>query len=106
MTFLIVCISWVFFRADTLAQTRSYTASMFGLTHVPLSATLAGANLYSPYHVVMFAVCAVIVWSAPQTWNFTQKLTFSKAAVCLGLLVLSIVFMWTQTVNPFLYFQF
>jgi len=106
VTFLIVCISWVFFRADTLAQTRSYLASLFGLTHVPLSASLAGANLYSPYHVVMFVVCAVIVWSAPQTWNFTQKLTLPKAAVCLGLLVLSIVFMWTQTVNPFLYFQF
>jgi hypothetical protein len=29
-----------------------------------------------------------------------------KAGLCLGLLGLSVVFMWTQTVNPFLYFQF
>ena len=55
--------------------------------------------------VAMTAV-SVIVWAAPQTWNYTQRLTMAKAGLCLSLLGLSACFMWTQTVNPFLYFQF
>ena len=54
----------------------------------------------------MFVVCAAIVWTAPQAWTFSQRLTPPRAAVCLGLLAVSVLFLWTQTVNPFLYFQF
>jgi hypothetical protein len=54
----------------------------------------------------MFLICAIVVWSAPQAWDFTQRLTTAKSLVCLGLFCLSIVFLLTQTVNPFLYFQF
>ena len=61
---------------------------------------------FTPYHVLMFVLCAIVVWTAPQTWNFTQRLTVPKAAVCLALLGVSVVLMWTQAVNPFLYFQF
>jgi alginate O-acetyltransferase complex protein AlgI len=43
---------------------------------------------------------------APQTWNYTQRLTMPKAGVCLSLLAASVILMWTQAVNPFLYFQF
>ena len=106
ITFAIVCISWVFFRADSLSQTWSYLRSLAGMTRVGVSDTLMGANIYSPYHLAMFFICAAIVWGAPQTWQFTQRLTLSKAAACLCLLFISVIFMWTQTVNPFLYFQF
>ena len=106
ITFIIVCVSWVFFRAETLPQTWSYLKSMAGFALIPTGAEVIAANLFTPYHMLMFVLCAIIIWGAPQTWNFTQKLTIPKAAICLSLFGLSVVFMWTQTVNPFLYFQF
>lgn len=106
MTFVIVCIGWVFFRADTLSRTWEYLKSLAGAGRLPHSVDALAATIYTPYHLLMFAVCAIIVWCAPQTWNFTAKLTPARAGICLGLLCISIVFLWTQTVNPFLYFQF
>jgi alginate O-acetyltransferase complex protein AlgI len=106
ITFVIVCISWVFFRADNLHRTWEFLGSMFAVGHAPFGAQAIAGAIYTPYHVTMFLTCAVIVWTAPQAWNYTQTLTPSRAVVCLGLLAVSLVFLWTQTVNPFLYFQF
>jgi alginate O-acetyltransferase complex protein AlgI len=106
VTFTVVCVSWVFFRAETLPRAWAFLGSMFGLVSVPFGANALGGTIYAPYHVVMFVVCAIVVWGAPQAWTFTQRLTPSKAAVCLGLFAVSIACLWTQTTNPFLYFQF
>jgi len=46
------------------------------------------------------------VWGAPTTWRFTNHLSAPRAAGALAALALSILVMWTQTANPFLYFQF
>jgi alginate O-acetyltransferase complex protein AlgI len=106
VTFVVVCIAWVFFRADTLGRAREYLSSLFGLIPAPARADLVAGTMYTPYHVVMFVLCGVIVWGAPQTWQFSQRLTPVRAAACFGLLAVSVLMTWTQTVNPFLYFQF
>jgi alginate O-acetyltransferase complex protein AlgI len=106
ITFAIVCVAWVFFRADTLPRAWSYAVSLAGLAAVPAGAMSVAGSIYAPYHVLMFGLCAAIVWCAPQTWAFTQRLTPVKAVVCLSLFVVSVAAMWTQTTNPFLYFQF
>jgi alginate O-acetyltransferase complex protein AlgI len=106
LTFLIVCLAWVFFRAETLPQAVSYLASMFGLAEPQPQAACVAAMIYTRYHLVVFLVCALVVWGGTQGWTFTQRLSPVRAGVCLALLVLDLVFLWTQTVNPFLYFQF
>ena len=108
VTFLIVCLGWVFFRAKTLGQAVTYCKSLFALGAERTSAgsdALAGA-LYTRYHVSMFALAALLVWAAPNTWAFTARLSAPRAAFAMALLVLSIFVMWTQSTNPFLYFQF
>jgi alginate O-acetyltransferase complex protein AlgI len=106
LTFLIVCLSWVFFRAKTLPDAVGYLASMFGASQAgPASDVVAGA-IYTPYHAAMFVVAALTVWALPNTWAFTSRLSLPRAASGLALLALSVLLMWTQTVNPFLYFQF
>src|SRR5689334_2059889 len=71
LTFLIVCLSWVFFRAKTLGMAVAYLRSMFGFGHpAPASDTVAGA-LYTPYHGAMFVLAALVVWGLPNTWAFT-----------------------------------
>ena len=106
ITFLIVSISWVFFRADTLGFAGRYLQSLFGLPLHTTATDLVAGVIYTPYHLLIFLICAVVVWTMPQAWTFTQRLTLPKAALCLVTFAVSLVFLWTQTVNPFLYYQF
>jgi alginate O-acetyltransferase complex protein AlgI len=107
VTFAVVCISWVFFRAATLPAAERYVLAMFaGGGDQGVSTDVLRGVMYTPYHLAMLAAAAVVVWSAPQTWQFTRDLSRSRAALCYGLLVASVMVMWTQTSNPFLYFQF
>src|SRR4051812_9807531 len=60
VTFGIVCVGWVFFRAKTLPQAVEYLLWMFGGGggggggRVTAGQALVAAKLYSPYHVLMF----------------------------------------------------
>ena len=62
--------------------------------------------LYSRFHVLVFVTTTLLVVGAPQTWEFTKTLTVPRVSCCMLLLLLSIVMMWTQDSNPFLYFRF
>jgi alginate O-acetyltransferase complex protein AlgI len=106
VTFFVVCLSWVFFRAKTLPQAMTYFQSLFGLAEVSVSSHAIAGPLYTPYHAAMLGLAALIVWGLPNTWAFTTRLTVRRAAGGMALLALSVLLMWTQTTNPFLYFQF
>ena len=105
IAFAVVCVAWVFFRAKTLPQALDYLGAMFGQGEQSAGNALAAA-MYDPYHLAVFGLAAGVVWTAPQSWEFTRTLTLPRAAFCLGMLAVSLLFMWTQTENPFLYFQF
>jgi alginate O-acetyltransferase complex protein AlgI len=106
LTFFIVCLAWVFFRAPTLPTAMHYSASLFGLTAPTPGADAVAGAIYAPYYVWMFCAAAAISFLAPTTWEFTERLTAPRAAAALSMLGVSVLLMWTQTVNPFLYFQF
>jgi alginate O-acetyltransferase complex protein AlgI len=106
ITFAIVCVAWVFFRADTLPQAMNYLASMFGMGRVTPGSYMAAAAMYTPYHVIMFLVATLVVWKGTEAWRYTNDLSPRRAAVTMGMLLLSVLMMWTQTENPFLYFRF
>ena len=106
LTFLMVCLAWVFFRADSLPRALDYLAALFALRPLEPSAGFAAATMDSLYHRCIFVLAALIVWLCPQTWQFTAALTPVRALAVLALLVLSILFMWGQSENPFIYFQF
>jgi alginate O-acetyltransferase complex protein AlgI len=106
ITFLVVCLSWVFFRAKTLPQAMTYLKSLLGAGHASAAADAVAGAVYTPYHGVMFAIAAIVVWGMPNTWAFTERLGWPRAVGGLVLLALSIAILWTQTTNPFLYFQF
>jgi hypothetical protein len=88
------------------SQAVSYFRSLVGLAEVPAVALAEAATIYTPYHVTMTLLSAIVVWTLTQVWDFTRRLTPLKAAGCLAVIFLSIMIMWTQTTNPFLYYQF
>jgi alginate O-acetyltransferase complex protein AlgI len=106
ITFAIVCLSWVFFRAKTLGQAMVYFRSLFGLSPITAASDAVAGVIYTPYHAAMFIVAAVIVWGMPNTWEFTARLSTARATTALVALAAALAIMWTQTTNPFLYFQF
>ncbi len=106
ITFFVVCLSWVFFRAKTLGQAWSYFRSLFGASDAGYAANAIAGSLYTPYHAGMLGLAAFLVFAMPNTWSLTARIGVGRAVAGVALLALSILMMWTQTTNPFLYFQF
>jgi alginate O-acetyltransferase complex protein AlgI len=106
VTFLIVLVAWVFFRAPDLPAALAHLGSMAGLGRPQAGAALLGGVLYQPYYLLSLAVAAAIVWTAPQTWDFTRRLSWGRAAACAGALLAALAAMATQGFNPFIYFIF
>ncbi len=106
ITFAIVLLGWVFFRASDLPRAFAYLGSMFGLHSALPSAALLGGIIYQPYYLLSLAVAALVVWAGRQTWDWTQQMTWPKTTVCFGLGWLALVVLATQEYNPFIYFIF
>jgi alginate O-acetyltransferase complex protein AlgI len=105
-TFLIVLLGWVFFRASDLPRALAYFASMFGFGHVDPGAALLSGILYKPYYALSIGIAALVVWAGKQTWDWTQRMTLPKTALCFALGWLALVVLATQEYNPFIYFIF
>ncbi|MGZ5004177.1 MAG: MBOAT family O-acyltransferase, partial [Chthoniobacterales bacterium] len=106
ITFAIVLLGWVFFRASDLPRAGAYLASMFGLHRATASASLLSGIIYQPYYLLSLGLAAFVIWAGRQTWDWTQQLTLPKTAVCFGLGWLALVVLATQEYNPFIYFIF
>ncbi len=105
ITFFIVLIAWVFFRADTLPDAAQYLKCMFGGA-TPGQGEAVRGLIYNPYYVVNFLLAGVTIWVLPQTWDFTRRLTWPKIAWCILLFFISLIALTTQSYNPFIYFIF
>ncbi len=106
VTFILVLIAWVFFRAETFSTALHYLGSMFGLVNVPQTSLLLGSIIYTPYFLWAMGIAAIIVWRAPQTWDWSRKMTPLKVVGALLLLAVSIAVLSMQSYNPFIYFNF
>jgi alginate O-acetyltransferase complex protein AlgI len=101
LTFLLVSIGWVFFRAKTLAGAVFVVEQMFS--------RFAGESLLNPWQIRM-AVFALVVALAEEYGGLLSRLTFSPAwvrtaAVVIALLAIELFSATDQTI-PFVYFQF
>ncbi len=105
-TFVILLFTWVFFRAKSLGAAVSYCATMLGLGGATETSLLLSGVIVRPYYVLTFVLCGLVVWTCPQTWDWSRRIGPVKAVVALALLVLSVVVLTTQAYNPFIYFIF
>lgn len=105
-TFVLVLISWVFFRAADLGHAGRYLAAMFGLGAASPQTALIGGLIDRPYTFLALGVAGIVTFAAPQSWDLSRSLTWGKAFYALALLILSLVVLGTQGFNPFIYFIF
>jgi alginate O-acetyltransferase complex protein AlgI len=106
LTFTIVLVGWVFFRAPDLSTAVRYLGNMSGIGSMQAGAGLVAGLVYQPYYVVTAVAAAIVTWTCPQTWDWTRTLNRPKAAAALALLGIAALVLMTQAYNPFIYFIF
>jgi alginate O-acetyltransferase complex protein AlgI len=107
VTFLLMLLSWVFFRADSFAAATEYFRSMFALAPTGELTPLLSAVIYTPYHLLILSLAAIFVFQPYQAHDWaTLPVTWPRVAFLVPLFVLSLMVMYGQAFNPFLYFQF
>jgi alginate O-acetyltransferase complex protein AlgI len=98
MTFLIVLLGWVFFRASDLPDAIGYLTSMLGTAHTLPGAALVSGIVYKPYYLLCFAIAAVVLdtgYDGPQG----DHILWPWLGLALAVLA-------AQQSNPFIYFIF
>jgi alginate O-acetyltransferase complex protein AlgI len=106
ITFVLVLIGGVFFRAADLPSAWRYLQAMFGVGVPSDGARLLAGIVYQPYYLLTFLVAAVVVWGCPQTWDWSRTLTAPKAVAAAAAFVAAAMMLTTQAFNPFIYFIF
>ena len=115
LTFMLVLIGWVFFRAQNLTHATTFLGCMFGLVTPTLGSTLAWGMVIGDFGLAVLTLCALATWAMPRTeewvsraWDSGQT-TWRPHAIRVATLLLfglSLLEMSVQSHNPFLYFQF
>ena len=105
-TFLLVLLGWVLFRAESITQAVQYLGSMFGLRPAGPAAPLLAAELYSGHHLLVFFLCAFLVWQPVQGRKWAATVDGRKLLLLVLLFLAGLVAMAYQEFSPFLYFQF
>ncbi|MDC7278970.1 MBOAT family protein [Butyrivibrio fibrisolvens] len=100
LIFIVVTILWVVFRAPSVATAGTFISRMFvgGIKPINLVNQLSGLS-------VMAFICACLFGGFVQS-HMSVKAVKGNAFVCLGLLLLSLLFLVNGTYNPFIYYQF
>lgn len=105
VTFLVVCIGWVFFRADSITDAFQYLAHLFELKSLGLSLFYkTNANLM----IFALSVLAVGILSMQELVWVIKKRDLPKISAFGALLLVLIIFFMGSFKNQmdFIYFQF
>ncbi len=100
LTFFIVNLLWVVFRAENIMDALTFISRMFtgGIRILNLLSYMSGMTLIA-------LVCAVLFAGFTQA-HMSVKAVKGNAFVCLLLLVISLFLLVNGTYNPFIYYQF
>jgi alginate O-acetyltransferase complex protein AlgI len=124
LTFLLVVVAWVYFRADTMGAAHHVLTAMLGRAHEADWSVVFDAKSPMAFAAYM-AVASVIVWAFPNAYeaiDFVENrltlkgeeghqvgvmLCVSGAIITIFLIGVSLLSTFgTNVTNPFLYFQF
>ena len=107
-TLLFVMVGWVFFRSDSISKATAYLLSMIGFGSKGLIDSVAVE--YFQRYVLYFALG--IICCFPIIHNMNIRLRKNKIYSCLyiivmtAILIISIMFIFSNAYNPFIYFNF
>jgi alginate O-acetyltransferase complex protein AlgI len=100
LTFLIVIVGWVLFRAADLPSAIAYLGQMFG------AGAASGELALRPIHWTAGAVALIVTWGLPTTQRLLPKAPILWALPLQVAFALALVHLHYVDHVPFLYFQF
>ena len=111
-TLIVVCLTFVIFRADSVSYALSYIGKMFSGFTYSSEISAMFINILNPLYITVFAFAVVL--STPVYRVLSKKLCDKNSvafdivsyAVSLSLLVLCILNLSASSYNPFIYFRF
>ncbi|MGA2440503.1 MAG: MBOAT family O-acyltransferase [Tepidisphaeraceae bacterium] len=107
LTFLIVCIAWVFFRSTDLSSAWDYLGMMFRFNSAPTSAIkIVHLEMWTDVHVACLIAAGLIAFVGVQTWDIAKRVNPVTAAFALAIFGVSIAALSIRSYTPFLYFRF
>ncbi len=106
ITNIIVMFTWVVFRAPSMDQAMIYWRSMLGFSDATQVSEILRAQAFSTKHLFHMAICAIFVFQPFQAHMWVNKLNMGRVILLLLLFLYAVCAMFTQSFNPFLYFQF
>ncbi|MBR5897442.1 MAG: hypothetical protein IKZ39_07485, partial [Lachnospiraceae bacterium] len=104
ITFFIVTILWIVFRADNIILAKTFISRLFvkGSDNINALSFLTGKRVLT---LVTAILCAGIIQKIPIKRK-SRIVKFFAGILTLILFVLSVIFLVNGTYNPFIYFQF
>lgn len=119
LTFLLVLVGWVFFRADNLPHALTYLRHLVAWdtwNFTPTDPTLLWSDIISRRTVCALGLAAVVsflpdaFWRPCGAWDEPLPLTRTQAVIRISLgatfLILATAALAGQSYNPFIYFRF
>jgi alginate O-acetyltransferase complex protein AlgI len=109
-TFFLVCIGWVFFRADGFAAGSDYLKQMFNISSVKIHTPPGRIMVIDNRGIIIFIIACIICFVPV----FDKKYLNSRGLVhpklklvfCFLLFLLSALKIGTASISPFIYFRF
>jgi len=106
LSFTLVSLLWVLFRAPDLPGAMEFYARLFGIAPVGDIAALVASLVWKPYFIATLILAATLAWLFPTTLDWTHRLSAPKAVWSLSVFWLSAFALSVQKFNPFIYFIF
>jgi alginate O-acetyltransferase complex protein AlgI len=94
------------FRSASLPEAIQYFGVMLGRSSGDPSTLLLAAQLYTRQSLLIMTVGALVVFGQRTAQEWAQTITWPKALALGPALCVSLMAMFSQSFNPFLYFQF
>lgn len=106
LTQVIVLFGWVLFRAPDLPSAGRMWLSMLGISPVSPADPILSAEIFTPSALVFMAVAFIFAFSPLRAYDWCQKISAPRTLLAFALFAFAVLALFTQTYNPFLYFQF
>lgn len=107
-TMLFVMLGWVLFRSDSIAGAGSYLLSMIGIGSKGLidSASIEYLQRYWIYLILGIICCFPIIHNLNIKLRKNMIYNWIYIIVMSAILIISIMFIFSNAYNPFIYFNF
>jgi len=106
LTFLVVTLAWVVFRADSLGEAGRYYASLVGNPDPGGSAWWTRQLVINWESFALLLLAALVIWAGPSTSRFVTGLSPAKWVGLTILFWICLIAMGAQAGKPFLYYFF